>query len=140
MNDPKVTGWVGWGVFAAIMLMLAGGFDVLYGFIALAMPDSAYLTAPKGALLVFDVEGWGWWHVVSGVLLVLIGAALFSGATWARVVAVILVTLNAIGQLALLPVQPWWSLIVLTLDILVIYAITVHGRELTAARSDRRPS
>lgn len=137
MSDPKITGWIGWGSFAAIMLILAGGFDMLYGFIALALPDSAYLTAPKGALFLFDVDGWGWWHVISGVLLILIGAALLSGAKWARIVAVILVTLNAIGQLALLPVQPWWSLIVLTLDILVIYAITVHGRELTAARSDR---
>ena len=45
----------------------------------------------------------------------------------------ILVALNAIGQLFLLPVQPWWSLIVLTLDILVIYALTVHGRELKVA-------
>ena len=129
-SDTQVTGWVGWGVFAAIMLIIAGGFDVLYGFIALFMPDSAYLTTSGGALFVFDVQGWGWWHVISGALLVLVGAALFSGATWARVVAVILVIINAIGQLFLLPVQPWWSLIILTLDVLVIYALTVHGREL----------
>lgn len=130
MSDTQVTGWVGWGVFAAIVLIIAGGFDVLYGFIALAMPDSAYLTTPAGALFIFDVQGWGWWHVISGALLIVIGAALFSGATWARIAAVILVIFNAIGQLFLLPVQPWWSLIVLTLDILVIYALTVHGREL----------
>lgn len=130
MSETQVTGWVGWGVFAAIMLIIAGGFDVLYGFIALAMPDSAYLTTGGGALFLFDVAGWGWWHVISGALLVLIGAALFSGATWARVVAIILVIINAIGQLFLLPVQPWWSLIVLALDFLVIYALTVHGREL----------
>ncbi len=130
MSDTEVTGWVGWGVFAAIVLIIAGGFDVLYGFIALAMPDSAYLTTPAGALFIFDVQGWGWWHVISGVLLIVIGAALFSGATWARIAAVILVIFNAIGQLFLLPVQPWWSLIVLALDVLVIYALTVHGREL----------
>ncbi|WP_350348448.1 hypothetical protein ABIQ69_00550 [Agromyces sp. G08B096] len=140
MSDVKVSGWAGWGVFAAIMLILAGSFDMLYGFIALALPDSAYLQAPTGALLLFDVAGWGWWHVISGALLVLVGAALFSGAAWARVAAVILVTFNAIGQLALLPVQPWWSLIVLSLDILVIYAITVHGRDLIAAGPGRRRS
>ncbi len=135
MSDTQVTGWVGWGVFAAIMLIIAGGFDVLYGFIALAMPDSAYLATPAGALFIFDVQGWGWWHVISGALLILVGAALFSGATWARVVAVILVIINAIGQLFLLPAQPWWSLIVLTLDFLVIFALTVHGKELKVARS-----
>lgn len=129
-EEARVTGWVGWGVFAAIMLIIAGGFDVLYGFIALAMPDSAYLTTGGGALFIFDVQGWGWWHVISGALLVIVGAALFSGATWARVVAIILVIVNAIGQLFLLPVQPWWSLIVLAIDFLVIYALTVHGREL----------
>ncbi|MGI9824160.1 DUF7144 family membrane protein [Agromyces sp. Marseille-Q5079] len=134
MSDTEKTGWVGWGVFAAIMLIIAGGFDVLYGFIALAMPDSAYLTTGGGALFLFDVQGWGWWHVISGALLVLVGAALFSGATWARVVAVILVIVNAIGQLFLLPVQPWWSLIVLAIDVLVIYALTVHGRELKTRR------
>src|SRR5688500_18930225 len=53
MSDTRVTGWVGWAAFAAIMLILGGGFDILYGFIALALPDSAYLTAPAGALFVF---------------------------------------------------------------------------------------
>ena len=61
------------------------------------------------------------------------GVALASGATWARVVAIILVAFNGVSQLALLPVQPWWSLIVLTLDIIVLYALTVHGRELKRA-------
>jgi hypothetical protein len=130
MSQTQVTGWVGWGVFAAIVLIVAGFFDVMYGFIALALPDSAYLTTGGGALFLFDVQGWGWWHVISGALLVIVGAALFSGASWARVVAVILVVINAIGQLFLLPVQPWWSLIVLTLDFLVIYTLTVHGRDL----------
>ncbi|MFE6964434.1 hypothetical protein ACFVAJ_04920 [Agromyces sp. NPDC057679] len=129
-GEARPTGWVGWGAFAAIMLIVAGGFDLLYGFIALFMQDSAYFVTSQGGLFLFDVQGWGWWHVISGALLILIGAFLFSGATWARVIAVILVIVNALGQLALLPVQPWWSLIVLTLDILVIYALTVHGKEL----------
>ena len=138
MSDPsetQVTGWVGWGVFAAIVLVVAGGFDILYGFIALAMPDSAYLTTGGGALFLFDVQGWGWWHLITGIALILVAGALFSGATWARVVAVIFVAFNGIGQLFTIPTQPWWSLIVLTIDILVIYALTVHGRELkTSAR------
>ena len=96
-------------------------------------PTSAYFVAAEGGLAVFDLQGWGWWHIITGVLLIFTAIALFTGATWARVVAVILVALNALGQLFLLPVQPWWSLIVLTLDILVIYALTVHGRELKAA-------
>ena len=135
MSDTEVTGWVGWGWFAAILLLVAGIFDALYGLVAVIGPDTAYFARTEGGLFLFDVQGWGWWHLISGVLLILVAAALFAGATWARVVAVILVVINALGQLALLPVQPWWSLIVLALDIFVIYALTVHGKELKVARS-----
>lgn len=136
MNDTGTgtTGWVGWGWFAAIVIMVAGIFDAIYGLVAILMPNSAYFVTTDGDLLLFDTQGWGWWHLIIGLALIAVGAALIAGQTWARVVAIVLVVLNAIGQLALLPVQPWWSLVVLTLDVLVIYALTVHGRELKAAR------
>lgn len=130
-NDTAVTGWVGWGVFAAIVLLIAGFIDVFHGLQALIGPDTAYFLAEAG-LFSIDVQGWGWWHLISGLLLILVGFALLAGATWARVVAIILVALNAIGQLTLMAAQPWLSVTVLVLDILVIYALTVHGRELRA--------
>lgn len=133
MSDTATTGWVGWGWFAAIVIIIAGVFDALYGLVAILMPQSSYFVVSEGGLLLFDVSGWGWWHLILGIALILIGLALISGATWARVVAIILVAFNGLSQLALLPVQPWWSIIVLTLDILVIYALTVHGRELKTA-------
>jgi hypothetical protein len=133
MSETQVTGWVGWGWFAAILVLIAGVFDAIYGLIAILMPGSAYFTTVEGELALFNLQGWGWFHMITGILLILVAAALFAGATWARVITVILVALNAIGQLFLLPVQPWWSLIVLTIDILIIYALTVHGRELRAA-------
>jgi uncharacterized membrane protein len=110
-------------------------FSALHGLTALLAPSSAYFHRVEGGLVVFDVQGWGWWHLITGIALIIVAGALFSGATWARVVAVILVAFNGVGQLFTIPTQPWWSLIVLTLDILVIYALTVHGRELkTSAR------
>ena len=133
MSDTASSGWVGWGWFAAIMIIIAGVFDALYGLVAILMPQSSYFLVAEGGLFLFDVSGWGWWHLILGVALVLIGLALITGATWARVVAIILVAFNGLSQLALLPAQPWWSIIVLTLDILVIYALTVHGRELKSA-------
>jgi uncharacterized membrane protein len=132
-NDTSVTGWVGWGVFAAIVLLIGGILDALHGLQALIGPDTAYFLADAG-LFSFDIEGWGWWHLISGLLLILVALALLSGATWARVVAIILVALNAIGQLTLIAAQPWLSLILLALDVLVIYALTVHGHELKARR------
>lgn len=134
MSDTETTGWVGWGYFAAIMLLVAGIFDAIYGLMAVIGPDSAYFVTNDG-LFLMDVAGWGWWHLIIGIVLILASLALFAGATWARVVAIILAIVNAIGQLFLLPAQPWWSLIVIVLDILVIYALTVHGRELRKAAS-----
>lgn len=132
-NDTTATGWVGWGVFAAVVLLIAGVIDVFHGLQALIGPDTAYFVGESG-LFSIDIQAWGWWHLISGLLLILVGLALLGGATWARVVAIILVALNAIGQLTLIAAQPWLSIAVLALDVLVIYALTVHGRELKARR------
>lgn len=134
MSDTQVTGWVGWGWFAGILLIIAGAIDLIYGFIAIFQPASSYFAVSDGQLVVLDVQGWGWWHVIFGIVLILAGIALFSGATWARVLAIILAALNGLSHLMVLPLQPWWSVIVITIDILIIYGLTVHGRELKAAR------
>ncbi|WP_394553130.1 hypothetical protein ACDF64_02050 [Agromyces sp. MMS24-JH15] len=135
MSDSRteVTGWVGWGVFASIVLLVAGLFDLVYGLAAVIGPNSAYFLTTEGQLFLFDIAGWGWWHIIAGAAMIVVSLFLFRGATWARVVAIILVAFNGLSQLALLPVQPWWSIIVLALDILVLYALTVHGRELKVA-------
>ena len=133
MSDTQVTGWVGWGRFAAILVLVAGIFDALYGLMAVIGPNSAYFLSGAGNLFMFDVAGWGWWHIFTGLLLILVGCALLAGAMWARVLGVIFAILSAIGQLFLLPVQPWWSTIIIVMDILIIYALTVHGRELKVA-------
>ena len=117
------------------MLLVAGVIEFLYGLAAIIGPNSAYFLQADGDLFLLDVNGWGWWHILLGLLMVIIGISLYFGATWARVIAIILVSLNAVSQLALLPVQPWWSLIVLGLDVLVLFALTVHGRELKRMHS-----
>ncbi|KZE88829.1 MULTISPECIES: hypothetical protein [unclassified Agromyces] len=133
-DEVRVTGWIGWGWFAGTILLIAGAIDAIYGFIAILQPD-AYFVVTSGTLFLLDVSGWGWWHLILGIVLILVALALFTGATWARVVAVVLASLNAVGHVFLLPAQPWWSLIVIVLDVFVIYALTVHGREL-AVRND----
>ena len=132
MSDTQQrSGWVGWAVFAGIVAIIAGAFDALLGLTAILLPASTYfVTNGDGTVLLLDVAGWGWWHLILGLAIVLVGIFLLRGASWARVVAIILISINAISQLALLGVQPWWSLIVIALDILVIYALTVHGKEL----------
>lgn len=132
MSNTQQSGWVGWAVFAGIVLIIAGVFDALFGLAAIVGPDSAYfLNTVSGNLWMFDVSGWGWWHLILGLLLVLAGVFVLRGATWARIVAVVLASINAISQLATLPYQPLWALAVIGLDLLVIYALVVHGKELS---------
>ncbi|HEY2643171.1 MAG TPA: hypothetical protein VGI56_05425 [Galbitalea sp.] len=130
MSTVQKSGWVGWVRFAAIILIIDGIISVVQGIAALAAPDYYYVVGPKGLWIFQNVAGAGWWTLILGVLLVLAGLALFSGASWARIVAVIVATVSAVGALVILPAQVWWSLIIIGLDVLVIFAVTVHGREL----------
>jgi hypothetical protein len=124
----RASAWVGWVWFASLILMASGAYNVFAGLVAVIGPDDAYVDSGIN-LWVFDVEGWGWTHLIFGILMVLVGACLALGQGWARVVAILLVTLNLLTQFAWLPATPWWSGIVIVLDALVLWAITVHGRE-----------
>ncbi|RSM43757.1 hypothetical protein DMA12_17870 [Amycolatopsis balhimycina DSM 5908] len=120
---------VGWIWFAGAITVLAGLFNVIEGLVALFDKDY-YVVGPSG-LLVFTLTGWGWLHFVVGVLVVLTGIALLTGAQWARVVTVALAGFNALAQLAFLSAYPFWGVIVIALDVLVIWAVIVHGDEAT---------
>jgi hypothetical protein len=120
---------VGWIWFAAAITLLAGFFNVLEGLVALFDRDY-YVIGPSG-LLVFTLTGWGWIHLIVGALALLTGLALFTGAQWARVVAVVLAGFNALAQLAFLSAYPVWGVVILALDVLVIWAVLVHGDEAT---------
>jgi hypothetical protein len=115
-------------------LIINGVFSGLQGLVAITGPDTYYLATP-GSLFIFDAKGWGWWNLALGVLLILTAVALFSGATWARVVGVVIAGISAVVQLMLIPAQPWWSVIVIAMDVLIIYAIIAHGEELKAEQS-----
>ncbi|WP_410607978.1 hypothetical protein [Amycolatopsis sp. lyj-109] len=120
---------VGWIWFAGAITVLAGLFNVVEGVVALFDRDY-YVIGPSG-LLVFSLAGWGWLHLIVGILVVLTGIALFTGAQWARVVTVALAGFNALAQLAFLSAYPFWGVIVIALDVLVIWAVIVHGDEST---------
>ena len=80
--------------------------------------------------MTFDVTTWGWIHLIFGILLVLVGMALMRGSTFARVIGIALVSLNLIAQFSWTTLYPFWGLIAIIIDIVIIYALVVHGREL----------
>jgi hypothetical protein len=126
---PEPTGWTGWVTFGAMMLIMVGAFQVLMGLTALL--ESGYYAVPSRDLLVnVDYTAWGWTHILLGVLAVASAAGLLAGQMWARVAAIFLMVIGAVVQLAFLSAAPLWSVMVITLEVLVIYAIAMHGEEL----------
>lgn len=126
---PEVTAWTGWVLFAATLMVILGMFHAIQGLVAL-FNDEYYLVGPSGLTLEVDYTSWGWIHVIGGVVVVLAGAGLFAGQTWARVVGIVLAAVSAIANFAFIAAYPAWSSIVIALDVLIIYALMVHGREI----------
>lgn len=121
-------GFSSWAWFAGGLLGLVGLFQVMAGIMALA--KSSYYTVPARSLLVdTSYATWGWVHLILG--LVALGAAggLVFGSMVARVIGIALCVLSAIVNLAFIPAAPFAATLVLSLDVFVIYAITVHGGE-----------
>ncbi|BAL87002.1 hypothetical protein AMIS_17820 [Actinoplanes missouriensis 431] len=125
---PQSTGWVGMVVFAGVMLLMLGGFQIVEGLVAL-FRDDFFVTTDAGLIIPMDFSAWGWTHLIIGAVTLGAGFGILYGQTWARVVGVIIAVLSALANLAFLPAYPIWSTIVIALDVLVIYALTVHGRE-----------
>ena len=128
----NVTGWVGWVWFAAFAILAVGLFNIVAGVAAAFSPNDV-LSWTNNGVAVVDVSTWGWVHIILGALLVAAALALFSGAGWARVVAIILVVLNLIAQFVSLQTTPFWSLVIIVVDLVILWALTVHGDEVERA-------
>jgi hypothetical protein len=129
MSDGRDTSGmaVGFTVFAAIMMLMVGVFQALQGLIGIF--ENEFYVATRNYLFQFDATTWGWIHLVLGLLVAFAGWGLLSGQTWARVVGITLAALSATANFLFIPYYPFWSLLIITLDIFVIWALTAHGRE-----------
>jgi hypothetical protein len=129
MTRTRATGWVGWIVFGAFMLVVSGTFQIIWALTAL-FRDEVFVVGRNGNVINIDYTAWGWIHLIIGVLAFATGLALFTGAYWARSVAVVLCFISAVSQLLVIFSYPVWAVIVIALDILVVYAIIAHGEEM----------
>ena len=120
---PPMAGWIG---FAGIMMLVIGSLTFFEGLIAVIRKQYYALTG--SGVLVVDLRTWGWIMIFWGILLALVGLALLGGSLWARWFTVALASLNTIGQLGFLgsTQYPLWTLTVIALNVIVIYALTVR--------------
>jgi hypothetical protein len=122
----ETSGWaVGFILFAAIMMIMVGVFQAIQGLIGIF--ENEFYVSTRNYLFKFDATTWGWTHLLLGLLVAFAGWGLLSGRTWARTVAIILAVLSAIANFAFIPYYPFWSLLIITLDIVVIWAVAAHG-------------
>jgi hypothetical protein len=125
-RTPKPSGWAVSGlVFAASVLTLVGLFSVVTGLVAII--DDEFFVVTANYTFDFDTSAWGWIHLVLGALLTLTGFGLFSGSSWAGMTAIVLAMLSALANFFFIPYYPFWSILVIALNIWVIWSLTREG-------------
>jgi hypothetical protein len=108
-------------------MLVVGIYHVLAGVAAL-VNDVIFVSTPE-YIYSFDITGWGWAHVVLGVVVGAAGVAVLQGRTWGRVVGIILAGLSLIANFLFIPYYPLWSLVIIALDVVVIWALALYHRE-----------
>ena len=131
MEQRQPSGWaIGFTMFAAIILMIAGSFQIIAGLAGIF--ENEFYAATPNYFLKFDASVWGWIHLLWGVLVLIGGLGLLSGSLWGRTLGVIAAAGAAIANFAFIPLYPVWSIVMIALSVAVIWALTAHGRDIVA--------
>jgi hypothetical protein len=119
---------VGWTAFAAITMVLIGIWWIFAGLIGLI--NHTFYATTRNYIFKFSPTSWGWIHLITGIVVLLAGFALFTGAIWARTVGVIMAVWAMLVGFAWLPWYPIWAIIIITASFFVMWALTAHGRDI----------
>jgi hypothetical protein len=120
---PPGTGWL---AFAGTVLVVSGAFKILDALWAFKYDDDIS-EGVQTILFENDLTAWGWVWLVVGVVLVLAGIAVVGGAEWARWVGIVAAGIAAIAYLPWIYYQPLWTILSVTLAVIVIYALATYG-------------
>ncbi|MDX6744980.1 hypothetical protein [Actinocorallia sp. A-T 12471] len=120
-RQAAATGFV---LFVAILMILNGVWGIIVGLAAL-IKQEFFVVAPN-YIYQFSLTGWGWIHLLLGILIVAVAFALIAGQSWARWPVIILALLQAIAQFFFLPYYPWWSILIIILDIIIIWSLLTY--------------
>ena len=131
MSEQRSVVAVGFTAFAGVIMGVAGFFQMIAGFGAI-LEDKVYAVG-QDYVFSFDVTTWGWIHLLIGLVLLASGVGVFYGSVLARSVGVFVAGLSAVANFAFLLGwnQPFWSMLIIGLDVAIIWALTMHGRDIT---------
>jgi hypothetical protein len=129
---PAPDHWVvSLAVFAGVMMLITGLFNGIEGLVAL-FRNEVYVVAPE-YIFAFDLTTWGWVHLLVAILVAAAGVGVMSGRLWARLIGIAFALLSMIANFLFIPYYPVWSLLIITLDVFVIWALCVYNRDAAAA-------
>jgi hypothetical protein len=121
-TNQSVSPWAhGIAVFAGVIMIVGGAFQAVEGLAGIV--NDEYIVVLPNYIYALDISVWGWLHLLVGLALLVIGIFLIRGQTWARVAGMIIAGISALLNFIWLPHSPWWSLLVIGIDILVIWAL-----------------
>ncbi|MFE7775437.1 hypothetical protein ACFU5O_16355 [Streptomyces sp. NPDC057445] len=122
-TEPGVGGgWAAGGtLFAGVLMMIVGITGIIEGISAIAKDD--VYTRVGDYVFSFSLTGWGWIHLILGVVLAVTGWGILKGAEWARIAGITLASLNIIAQFLFLPYQPVWAICSMAISVFVIWAL-----------------
>jgi hypothetical protein len=122
----EISGWAVGGIaFAATMMLVIGTFQMIGGLVAII--DDNFYVVTKNYTFDLDTTAFGWIHLLLGIAFVATGWGLFNRSTWAGVTAIVLASLSAIANFFFIPYYPFWSIVVIALDVWVIWSLTRPG-------------
>jgi hypothetical protein len=121
--------WTGWISFAGLLMVVMGGLDFFQGLIAVIRGQYYVLTPSQ--IIIFDIKTWGWLTLLWGIIVGCAGLGLLSGVSWARWVAIVIASFSFFAQLGFVggSQYPLWSLTVLVLTVIVLYALIVRWED-----------
>ena len=115
---------LGMVVFAGVLVALIGFFNLLDGIAAIA--KSSFFIG-SAHYVVGDLRAWGWVMTIFGAVQLLAAVGVWAGNQLARWFAVAVVALNAIGQMFFIPAYPFWSLMIIAVDVVALWALCAYG-------------
>ena len=134
MSEDRSVGAIGLTAFAGVIMFLLGGWWIMAGLVALVSDDFYVVT--REWIFEFDATIWGWIHLILGVVVGFAGISVFVGEVWARTVGVILAVISGLVAFAWLPYYPVWAILIVTLSVFTVWALTAHGRDITMGYED----
>ena len=130
--DREPAGVGGWIIFAGVIMLIMGFLDAMWGLAAVI--NNEVITVGGHGVVVWDITAWGWGHLILGTLVACTGLGLLAGATWARMLGIVFVSLDLLVQFGTFTLFPLWSIMIIAINITILYQLTARWNPEGATR------